>query len=594
MKKAIQVFTLVVFFSLTGLYANAQYFKPGWVNDIGGTGDSKATNIVADNSGNIYISGYIRGTVTFNLKEGGSKTLTSNGDADIYIAKYVIATGNYEWAISMGGPGLEQPNSMTLDNLGNVLIIGQFQSTVNFNPAGSFPLTANGADDIFIAKYTSAGSFVWATSMGGSDIDRGHYIVTDNQNNVFITASYTGAVDVDPSAVGVYTLPDQGSLAGFFAKYDANGNFVWAHPLGNLNQQNLVNITIDKTTNDVVIDGDFYGNVDFSYAGNAAATFNSPSTSNFLARYTNNGAYEWVKYLPGSGSGILSSLKIDNLSNIVITGNFGGQFYPSGPAGSAITANGASDILVASYTSAGGLNWAENFGSGTGNASSRYVTLDASNNIYVTGYFTGVVNIDPTLSNGVLTNNTGGRSVLIAGFNSSGKPIAAGAFGSSCTSNLGYETTAIGGFIYVAGSFCQTVNFDTGSCQTDNFTSINATSDSFLAQFSIVSPGPIINNTITAPAITTFCGNTDPAVIAASTPTGGSGIYTYQWQSSPDNVTFTDIAGATAITYDPPVINATTYYHRVVSSACALPSTSNAIELIMSLRWQIMRLLHQL
>ncbi len=87
MKKVIQVLTLVVFFLLTSLYANAQYFKPGWVNDIGGTGDSKATNIVADNSGNIYISGYIRGTVTFNLKEGGSKTLTSNGDADIYIAK---------------------------------------------------------------------------------------------------------------------------------------------------------------------------------------------------------------------------------------------------------------------------------------------------------------------------------------------------------------------------------------------------------------------------------------------------------------------------------------------------------------------------
>ena len=95
MKKSIPCFLpFLVFFFAYWPYANAQYFKPVWVNDIGGTGDSKASNIVADNSGNIYISGYIRGTVTFNLKEGGSKTLTSNGDADIYIAKYSIATGN--------------------------------------------------------------------------------------------------------------------------------------------------------------------------------------------------------------------------------------------------------------------------------------------------------------------------------------------------------------------------------------------------------------------------------------------------------------------------------------------------------------------
>jgi len=580
MKKGILCYFLfLVFFFLMSSYANAQYFKPVWVNDIGGTGDSKASNIAADNNGNIYISGYIRGTVTFNLKEGGTKTLTSNGDADIYVAKYSIATGNYIWAFSIGGPALEQPNSMAVDNAGNVLVTGQFQSTVNFNPAGSFPLTPNGSDDVFVAKYTSNGNFLWAISMGGSDIDRGHYVVTDNQNNVFITGSYTGAIDVDPSAA-TSTLPNQGSLAGFFAKYDANGNFVWAHPLGVLlSPADLVNLTIDKTTNDVVVNGGFSGNVDFSYSGQPAATFNSPATSNFIARYDNNGAYKWAKYLPGSGNGILSSLKIDNQSNIIITGYFGGQFYPSGPTGSPISSQGTSDILLASYKADGTLNWAENFGSSSSDAASRYVCVDANNNIYITGYFTGSVSIDPTLSDGVLTNNTGGRSVLIAGFSSAGKALAAGAFGSSGSSNLGYEIAAVNSDVYVAGAFSQTVDFDTGSCQTDNFTSINSTSDSFLASFSIASSGPITNNVITAPAIASFCANGDPAAITASTPSGGSGTYTYQWQSSPDNVTFTDIPGATLITYDPPAISATIYYRRVVSSSCAQPVNSNAISI---------------
>ena len=45
------------------------------------------------------------------------------------------------------------------------------------------------------------------------------------------------------------------------------------------------------------------------------------------------------------------------------------------------------------------------------------------------------------------------------------------------------------------------------------------------------------------------------ALTQATAPTGGTGAYTYQWQDSPDNVTFTNIGGATASGYSPPVLN---------------------------------------
>src|SRR6185437_4152395 len=70
----------------------------------------------------------------------------------------------------------------------------------------------------------------------------------------------------------------------------------------------------------------------------------------------------------------------------------------------------------------------------------------------------------------------------------------------------------------------------------------------------------IANNIITAPAVTGFCSSSDPALITGSTPTGGTGAYIYQWQSSTDNITFSDIAGATAKTYDLPSISVTTWY----------------------------------
>ena len=72
---------------------------------------------------------------------------------------------------------------------------------------------------------------------------------------------------------------------------------------------------------------------------------------------------------------------------------------------------------------------------------------------------------------------------------------------------------------------------------------------------------------ITAAVITTeqtetICYNTVPALITCSTEsTGGEDdAFDYQWQQSPDGNTFTDITAATALTYQPSALTATTYY----------------------------------
>ena len=65
----------------------------------------------------------------------------------------------------------------------------------------------------------------------------------------------------------------------------------------------------------------------------------------------------------------------------------------------------------------------------------------------------------------------------------------------------------------------------------------------------------------------TICAGTAPAgLVSVAAPTGGTGTYTYQWESSPDNLTWTPIPGATAATYAPPVLTATTYYRRQATS----------------------------
>lgn len=78
----------------------------------------------------------------------------------------------------------------------------------------------------------------------------------------------------------------------------------------------------------------------------------------------------------------------------------------------------------------------------------------------------------------------------------------------------------------------------------------------------------VLSNTISYSGATSFAGSGNPGNIIGSTPTGGTGSYTYQWQSSTTSASagFSNIASATTVSYDPPLISETTYYRRIVTS----------------------------
>ncbi|MCF8362557.1 MAG: hypothetical protein K9G70_08035 [Prolixibacteraceae bacterium] len=80
-----------------------------------------------------------------------------------------------------------------------------------------------------------------------------------------------------------------------------------------------------------------------------------------------------------------------------------------------------------------------------------------------------------------------------------------------------------------------------------------------------------------------ICFNTAPSTLTETVaPSGGSGTYTYQWQKSPDNSTWTDILGATSSTFSPGALTATTYYRRQDSSGSIGPKTTNSITITVS------------
>ncbi len=78
----------------------------------------------------------------------------------------------------------------------------------------------------------------------------------------------------------------------------------------------------------------------------------------------------------------------------------------------------------------------------------------------------------------------------------------------------------------------------------------------------------------------TVCGSFNPAnIINSAYPTGGTGTLQYQWQNSPNGTTWSDIAGASLESYDPPTISSTTLYHRMARRSGCTPygASSNTV-----------------
>jgi len=76
-----------------------------------------------------------------------------------------------------------------------------------------------------------------------------------------------------------------------------------------------------------------------------------------------------------------------------------------------------------------------------------------------------------------------------------------------------------------------------------------------------------------------ICLGSAAAMLNGSTPAGGDGNFRYQWQSSIDGTTWSDVLGATAISFTPPNPAATIFYRRSVSSGSCSIKISNQVKL---------------
>lgn len=319
-----------------------------WAQSLGAEEYDEPLSIKTDDAGNIYTAGYYYGEVDFDAGPS-TNSLTAVGGYDVFILK-LDEDGNYIWAKSMGGTGWDFAFSVALDNEGNIYSTGYFASTADFDPGDDESnLTSAGNYDVFISKLDADGNYVWVKRVGGSDVDYGFVVATDNEDNVYVTGSFYSTPDFDPGA-GVYELSSAGAYDIFYLKLDSEGNFIWAKNTGGP-LFDYVNSMVVDAAGDFYSTGYFQGTSDFDAGADEMNISVVGMDDIFIQKSDANGNLLWVKTMGSATNDIGISLCLDNEGNIATLGYYTGTVdFDPGAGTTELTSAGDIDTYVLKLT----------------------------------------------------------------------------------------------------------------------------------------------------------------------------------------------------------------------------------------------------
>ena len=232
--------------------------------------------------------------------------------------------------------------------------------------------------------------------------------------------------------------------------------------------------------------GNFHNTIDLD-PGPGLTAVSSQFDNVFISKFNSAGAFIWGKHLGKNNNyTVCKSLAVDAQGNIYTTGYFNGtaDFNPGSDVyylKSTITAGFENnDVFISKLDPNGNFQWAKQIG-GNNVDIGNSVNVDVLGNVYTTGYFTGVVDLDP----GDRSVTKGSRDLVTAfiiKLDASGDLKFAKAFEGNHSSEGKYIRTDSKGNIYTSGYFGGVTDFDPGTGIYNFTTDAIFTQENFLSK----------------------------------------------------------------------------------------------------------------
>ncbi|MCD4694740.1 MAG: SBBP repeat-containing protein [Bacteroidales bacterium] len=442
MKIIIQTIILVAVFIFDCNVSYTQSFSWEWAKSGNGNANDRNLCSTTDNLGNVYIAGWFESdSISFD-----GITLYNNGMRNVYVIKY-DKFGNVEWGKSATGTGYYEIKGIVADQNNNIFITGYYgyfgSPNITF---GTTTLTRQGGDDIFLVKYDSNGSVLWAKSEGGSGYDYGKDITIDNDGNIYVTGYFRNSEII----LGTDTISNPSSAEDvLIIKYDNNGNVLWGRSAGSFNGYDYsYSVAVDLSKN-VYLTGFAY-NSDIIFASDTLVS--QGNYDMFVLKYNQNGNEEWIIGAGGSEYDYGFCLTTDNFGNIYLSG----EIQSASIVLDTITLTNPG-FYVAKYNSTGNIIWAKN--TNCINSSGQGITIDVDNNIYISGIFSAT---SITFETVTLTNSSSTNEIFLVKYDSNGSVIWGKSAGGT-SSDESYDVSSdLLGNIYVTGYYWTSpIHFDT-------------------------------------------------------------------------------------------------------------------------------------
>ncbi len=293
-----------------------------------------------------------------------------------------------------------------------------------------------------LAGTLKAQDIEWVSTIGGFRPDVWEDVIVDADGNAYATGKFGEEI-----TIGDTTLYGGGSSDVITAKFDADGNVIWARADGGKSEDVGVEISIDAARN-VYVAGRFQ---DTAYFGmGSVAAVSKGNVDIFVIKYDSTGNLIWVEAVGGTRDDRCRGLYTDSAGFCYITGRFRNvALFDTFQ----LTAFAREDVFVAKLDLDGHVMWVNTFG-GPKLDFGEAVTLDPDGNVYVTGsYFQGLVMPD------TIYNARGDEETFLAKYDNDGNYLWSRSYGGK-TRDYGEDLNCDEfGNVFLAGTFSDTARY---------------------------------------------------------------------------------------------------------------------------------------
>jgi PKD repeat protein len=212
-----------------------------WSKSASGNGDSSVEDITLDDNTNVFVTGFFGGSY-LSFVNGPTLTNPDTEQWSIFVAG-LNADGNWLWAKQAGGfQSYDSGTGIAVDSNSNVIVTGHYDSDASF---GDILLNCMGLSDIFVAKLTPSGDWIYALGAGGIGTDRANSITVIGES-IYLTGYFqdtimcgedtlisTGGYDVLLAKLGFYPISASFSVSDSFGSFPLTVQFTDTSYQGN-------------------------------------------------------------------------------------------------------------------------------------------------------------------------------------------------------------------------------------------------------------------------------------------------------------------------------------------------------------------------